>query len=143
MAENKDSFIVDTSVLLKFVVNEEEDMVQAERLRKLFIEGDIQIAVPSIFYYELTNTLIRKISAHEAMKAVSFFRLTGLQEYDFDDILMSHALSLLTDSLKVSVYDASYHALAIQKKATFITADKKYYQHMKHHGHVKLLSEWK
>lgn len=143
MAESKDFVIADTSVLLKFVINEKEDTIQAEKLKKLFIEGHIQIAVPSIFYYEVTNTLIRKMSENEAMKAASFFRLTGLQEYDFDDILISYTLSLLATSLKVSIYDAAYHALAIQKKATFITADKKYYNLMKHHGHVKLLSEWR
>ena len=42
-----------------------------------------------------------------------------------------------------SLYDSCYHALAIERDMTFITADKRHKAKTKTFGHILLLNEWK
>ncbi len=69
-------------------------------------------------------------------------RLIGCTELELDDFLVMDAYKLLKGVPKASFYDAIYHALALYLGATYITADKKYYDLMRHKGHIKLLSDY-
>ena len=42
-----------------------------------------------------------------------------------------------------SLYNSCYHALAIERDMTFITADKRHKTKTKVFGHILLLNEWK
>jgi predicted nucleic acid-binding protein len=44
----------------------------------------------------------------------------------------------LMNTLQVTFYDASYHALAIQHKAKFITSDKEYFRKTKDKSNIIL-----
>lgn len=42
-----------------------------------------------------------------------------------------------------SMYDAIYHAMAIENGGVFITADRRHYEKTKQIGHIALLSDWR
>lgn len=151
MAVNKAWYVVDTSVLLKFILDEKEDMKQALTLKNLFIEGEIGLVVPSIFYYEASNILMRKMSTPQVLRAISLLKLAGLEVYELDEELIQKTLTLVDDAAaalgdhpkKISFYDASYHALALRHNITYLTADAKYHSQMKHMGNIQLLKDWR
>ena len=48
----------------------------------------------------------------------------------------------LMRTFKVTFYDAAYHAVAIKRSGTMITADDAYYRKTARAGHVAVLREW-
>ncbi len=146
MAENKQKVVLDASVLLKFVIDEKEDREQAHDLKRRIGLNEIEPYIPSFCFYEISN-ILSKSTAFDSIKEVHIayttLRLYNCTEVPLDDFLVHDTFYLMKNTPKISFYDAIYHAIAILKKATFITADKKYYNLMKSHGHIKLLSEWR
>ncbi|MDZ4217204.1 MAG: type II toxin-antitoxin system VapC family toxin, partial [Candidatus Gracilibacteria bacterium] len=74
-----------------------------------------------------------------------------LEEYHGYKMLCTHhglTESIIEQAFKiiktypVSFYDASYHALALVTKGTFVTLDEKYYQKTKGLKHVIPLGEY-
>lgn len=45
-------------------------------------------------------------------------------------------------TFKVTFYDAAYHAVAIYRSGTMITADDAYYRKTSRAGHVETLGKW-
>ena len=66
-----------------------------------------------------------------------------LIDYEFREYRISkdvcRLIFELINNLRVTFYDASYHALAIQQKGTFITSDKKYFNKVRDKSHIQLL----
>ena len=66
-----------------------------------------------------------------------------LLDYEFKEFQMSKDLCRLIleliHDLKVTFYDASYHALAIDQGGKFITSDKKYFDKVRDKSHIQLL----
>lgn len=146
MAGNKQKVVLDASVLLKFVLDEKEDKEEAYDLKQRIGLGEIEPYIPSFCFYEIANIISKSRAFDNTKKALEAY--TTLQRYDcveipLDNFLVYDAFHLVKNTPKISLYDAIYHAIALQQKTWYITADKKYYNLMKHHGHVKLLSEWR
>jgi predicted nucleic acid-binding protein len=72
--------------------------------------------------------------------------LAILVEYRFEEIegpaLSQRALNLVTRLKKVTFYDAAYHAVALLRDGTFVTADDAYVRRARRVGHVVRLREW-
>ena len=66
-----------------------------------------------------------------------------LLDYEFREYRMSKDICRLIfeliNDLRITFYDASYHALAIKQKGTFITSDKKYFNKVRDKSHIQLL----
>lgn len=132
--------VLDSSVALKWIFDEEEGSGHAMRVRDNHISGIGEIAVPELFFYEIANVLATKVrlapdEAREAFKLISDFELNvhELGSAGFADAIafaMKH---------KVSVYDASYHVLAERLGCWFMTADRKFWEKVKGLGVVELL----
>ncbi len=134
--------VPDASVLLKWALDttDEEDRQRALQLREDWLADRCRIVVPSLWVYEVGTVLGRQ----EAQLAPRLLAI--LVEYRFEEIegpaLSQRALDLVTRLKKVTFYDAAYHAVALLRDGTFVTADDAYVRRARRVGHVVRLREW-
>ena len=141
--EGNKIIILDTSVLIKWIVDETEGMQEAQELKHDHHEGKIKVLMPSISLWEVGNYLGRKFEAREAAEIFQTFRLSGMEEVQINEKVAHRAFQIMKSAPKVSFYDASYHALAIESGGTYITADEKYYQKAKKWRKIQLLQDYR
>ena len=117
--------VVDASVVVKWFV-EERYSGEALTIRDSFIEGLIDIAVPSILYFEVLNAL--KYSGafgEDELKKIARI----LEDYQFTAYGLEGAYAEKTVEVAmrkgITIYDASYVALALIEDADLYTADEK------------------
>lgn len=121
--------IIDTSLVYKWLIYEEPKEIteSARKLLRRFLKGKEKILCPNLIVYELANTLAYK---------------TKLSSTDIDNIWRKFSdinLPLANptqESIKkcidfslqyhVTVYDASYAVLAMEKNCILFTADSKF-----------------
>ena len=135
--------VPDASVILKWVLPDpsgEEGLDAALRLRDAVISEKVYVKVPSLWLYEVGNTLTRRFP-RQAADALQLLIAFGLEESVPDDRWFSRAVGLTHDH-GVTFYDAAYHALALVEKGIFVTADQKYIRKAGKAGRVISLADW-
>lgn len=142
MADNKQLYIADASVLLKWFIEEIEDHEQALKFKKDFVNEKIEINIPTCCIYEIMNTITRKIP-QAAMIILSQILIMEIEEFTLNLENSYTAVEIIDKFPKISFYDAIYHSLAIRNNGTFLTSDKKYYNLAKPLKHIKLLKDYK
>ena len=141
MGENRKPIIVDASVVLKWVLPEEDDTNEAYELADDFFNKRISVFVPAHFHSEVANIAARKVP----LLAFSFIHQiinSELRPCQLGLELLNTAFRLMKKYPKISFYDAFYHALAIERRGIFITADQKYYQTVKKEGSILSLKDY-
>ena len=142
IADTKPLLVPDTSVMLKWCVKEKEDRRQVKKMQGDFLERNINIIVPALLGWELNNYLGRSYPAELALAKYSYFKTFRLTESLLLNLEVSGLAFRIMKKAGVTFYDASYHALALLLKGTFLTADKKYYEKAKGFGNIKLLRDY-
>lgn len=135
--------VPDASVILKWVLPDpsgEEGLDAALRLRDAVISEKVSVKVPSLWLFEVGNTLTRRFP-RQAAETLQLLMAFGLEESVPDDRWLSRAVGL-TQDYGVTFYDAAYHALALAEKGIFVTADQKYIRKAGEAGGVVSLSDW-
>ena len=136
------SLIVDASVAVKWVISE-PGRSAAVPLLSLYEADRIDLLAPRLLVHEVASALSklsrrRKISNSHADYAFRSFEL-HLPELVDDAELASPALSLSLQH-QMSYWDCLYLALAIERRADLITADRRFYRSVaRHYPFVKLL----
>ena len=125
-----DVCVVDASVAAKWILPAatEPFAQQADDLLRNYKQGQVELVVPDLFWSELGNILWkavrRKLISADAAE-ISLLRMTT---HDLTTIpsqtILSQALSIAI-SFDRAIYDSIYVALAINQKASLITADEK------------------
>jgi len=117
--------VIDASVVVKWFI-EEIDSDKARFLRDKFIDGKIELIIPSLLYFEVLN----------ALKYSQLFDPTelddageSLENYGFNVItikkeICKHMIKVAVEH-EMSIYDASYVGLSIGLGKLFCTADEK------------------
>jgi len=124
----KQKAVADASIVAKWFL-EEQFSDKARQLRDSFVTGKLTISVPSLLFYETLNALWHSgLFKEEELTLVA----RALTKYGLDvwepkgkTYEQSAMLSLKHD---ISVYDASYVALALHLNVTFYTADSELIQ---------------
>ncbi len=134
--------VPDASVILKWVFKAPNDNAeQALLLLDEWVEGRINLIVPTLWCFEVGNILGLK-SVKLASETMAL-----LLEYHFEEQAMSVEICSLIFSImnncKVTFYDAAYHAVALIRCATLLTADEAYVRKTNQLGQVMLLKDWK
>lgn len=115
--------VVDTSVVVKWYIPE-QDHKQARALRDEYLDGKFDLVAPALMPFEAINAL--RYSGHydgsrleEASKS--------LPEYGIDLVPFSKIgpVAEIATTLGITVYDASYIALAQKLNTKVYTADEK------------------
>lgn len=132
--------VIDASVILKFVLRDDED--RREKALKIlygWLEGKYNIILPSLWLFEVGNILSKREPTHagEILKRLLEYEYT---EARITESLINIVLKLVREK-GVTFYDAVYHAIAIQEKGRFVTADKDYFERAKDRGHIQLLDQ--
>jgi len=135
--------VPDASVILKWVLEreEEKDLAQALRLQEALVAEQVEIRLPSLWRYEVGNVLGLK------KPAMAKELMSALLAYDFDEVPLrtEYCLAVLehvADMKGVTFYDAVYHVLALRLRGLYLTADAAYVKRAKRKGYVALLAEW-
>ena len=134
--------VPDASVILKWVLpsEEESDLGQALALRDSIADGHVRAVVPSLWIYEVGNTLARR-QPGRAGRSLDVLSRFDLESAPRSPRWLECALDL-TQRYGVTFYDASYHAHAIVGRGEFVTADERYIGRAGRAGFVMPLSEW-
>ncbi len=119
-----DRIVVDSSVFVK-LISDEPDSAKAFELRAAFIAGQVEILVPSLFNYEVLNAA--KYSKGYDQKELE--ELAGMiDDYEFLAFELSGNFSrqtaIVAIRLGITLYDASYVALAMMSEAILYTSDQ-------------------
>lgn len=119
--------IIDASVVNKFFLPHEEDHMTALEILKLHIQKKENITVPDLLFYEVANTLATKTTIPHSQIVKTLAKLDNLKLHIFHPTII-HIIKAASfaKQYKVSVYDAIYAILAIEKKCKLITADSKF-----------------
>jgi predicted nucleic acid-binding protein len=134
--------VPDASVLLKWVLpaRAEADAEQAVHLQRSWLAGACEIVVPTLWIYEVGEVLSRHVPTANAEALLGAMLELRLPQADparyLGDIIR------LTRRYRVTFYDAAYHALALVRGGTLVTADRRYAAAVKPAGGVQLLEEW-
>ena len=134
--------VPDASVLLMWVLrtSDEPDTEKALALRQAAISGAAILVVPRLWLYEVGNILTRRFPAQaEAL-------LEAVLDFGLTEVRRSPRCLRQTVSLKrqqsVTFYDAAYHATALVRGGSFVTADERYVRRAESAGGVVLLRDW-
>jgi predicted nucleic acid-binding protein len=130
--------VVDASVLLKFFLGEDDADIVKELLQ-MCMKGEMALFATSLVVFEVLNTIARSYSdPDDACRAYKEFGKLNIGLIDPSDKYVEQAIHDVSENKNISYYDASYHALARDMDAVFLTADKKYYNAMKKRGGMVL-----
>jgi predicted nucleic acid-binding protein len=132
--------VLDSSVALKWIFADEDSADHAERIRHDHVSSKNEIAVPTLFFYEIANVLATKVklSPKEALEAFELVSAFELDVHALDNSEFIEAMALAMKH-KISVYDASYHVLASRLGCRFLIADRKFWEKVKGLKVVELL----
>ena len=124
--------VVDTSVCLKWALDDEEDVDRAISIRNDAIRGQFQIVVPSLWLYEVSNGLAmavrrKRISPDIGEEALKYMLAVGVQLAD------PPTESVYAEALKygITAYDAAYLTLAQALGVTLWTGDRRLYDNVR------------
>jgi predicted nucleic acid-binding protein len=119
-------WVLDTSVIIKWVRQEEVLADRALALLHAYLDGQSQISVPSLLAYEIANLLRYKTDLEAAQVETAIQGLFNLGLHWFAPTApVTHRAVVIAREHETSVYDASFAALAEALGAIFITADER------------------
>ena len=117
--------VLDASILIQTLVREKYTDIALKLVSMLK-----EIYVPSLILYEIGNALViltRKnfITKEDAMR--KFKSVSSIPTLNIREITLSGAIDIAIE-LKITLYDASYLALALEADAPLVTADRELYE---------------
>lgn len=117
--------VIDASVVVKWFI-EEIDSDKARFLRDKFIDGKIELTVPSLLYFEVLNALkySQLFDQSELDDAGESLENYGFNVITIKDEIRKHMIKIAVDH-EMSIYDASYLGLSIGLGKIYYTADEK------------------
>ena len=128
--KKKENIVVDTSVIIKWFFNDNEENAEASHLiLKRFINNEIGIITPEIALFELANIVKNKIKTENnemiGMEIIDRIYNLGIVFKVTKQVLKNaFGIALAIDE---SVYDCLFIATAEHFNSKFITDDKKLY----------------
>ena len=134
--------VPDAAVILQWALpsDDEPDSDKALILRNAIRDDRVRAIVPSLWVYEVGNTIARRFPEDAGAWLAAMLRF-GLEEAPPSPQWLAQALEL-TERYAVSFYDAAYHATALAQGGSFITADARYVNRVSPHGAVIALNDW-
>lgn len=134
--------IIDASVVNKVFLPNEESYDIARQIIQQHLQKAEEISVPNLLFYEVANTLVTKTAIPENKILGSLAQLENFK------LLVIHPsieeltkIARFASNYGVSVYDASYAVLALEKGCDLFSADSKFVTKVKL-PFVKHLSEY-
>lgn len=132
--------VIDASVAVKWFFSDdpaEQDTNKAIELLMGLSQGHYEIYQPAHWLVEVYAVIVRRSAADAAQEVLGILHAL---ELDVVDHLAIHELAgALAQQYQHHLFDTLYHAVALETDSLLITADEKYWQKAKAHGHIELL----
>lgn len=132
--------VIDASVAVKWFFSDdpaEQDSGKAINLLTGLQDSKHEVIQPTHWLVEVYAVIVRRSSADAAQTALGILHAL---ELDVLDHLAIHELAgELARQYQHHLFDTLYHAVAIETDSLLVTADEKYWQKTKAHGHIELL----
>ena len=124
--ELPESAVLDSSVVLKWFRKDEIWRDSALQMRQTYLDGHMLIHVPDLLIYEIANVLRYKpdVTDQQVQEALDSLYDLGIKIVDISQEMIKGAIRLAYFHC-ITVYDASFLALAESLKVPFVTADEK------------------
>jgi predicted nucleic acid-binding protein len=134
--------VLDASIAVKWFFTESDSEI-ALKIQKKIEKGNFKVYVPQIFFFEVINVLKTKASTTTdyVKKAVKIIFSLPLKSNKVNEKLFKRA-NFYAQKYNLSIYDASYIALAKILNINLITADKKLFNKV-NLDFVKFIGEFK
>lgn len=129
---SQDIVVVDTSVIVKWLNQDNEDYIeQADKILKDAEHDKIAIIAPELAKYEVGNVLLygKKLDSKQAQIILTQFYKLPIAFVE-DSKLLSEETYEIALTAEVTYYDASFMALARQYNSTLVT------DNLKHQGRL-------
>lgn len=138
--------VPDANLFVK-ILYAEPDSENAKSFFKTCYANDYQLIAPTLLTYEVlkvTHQYSQNVTKAIALLSVYESHYLTLKKPNQSDWLKAAEIveSAHPKSGFPSMYDAIYHAMAIESSGVFVTADRKHYEKTKNFGHIALLSDW-
>lgn len=130
--------VLDASILIQTLVREKNTDIALKLVSMLNA-----IYVPSLVLYEIGNALVilthkNLITKEDAIRKFKSF--SSIPTLNIKEISLSRAIDMAIE-LKITLYDATYLALALEADAPLVTADEELYEKGKTMAKVIYASE--
>lgn len=134
-------YVVDASVILKWVVGDEHetDHDKARNLLLAWMHGSIELAAPTLWVYEVGNFLGRRFPEDAGEKMDLLINL-GIRSKEPAREMYALCFGWMKE-YGVTFYDASYLAVALEMQASLVTADEKFVNKMGNPEQMRLLKD--
>jgi len=121
-----EKLVLDASVALKWFFPHEKNSNIARKILKGIKKEKIEIFVPQIFFFEIVNAIKTKseTTSKDVLRAINkLFSLDFITEKA--NLILLKKANFYAQKYDLSIYDASYIALAKINGLPFLTADEK------------------
>lgn len=134
--------VPDASVVIKWFapIGREPHADKAFELLDEFEAGRVDLAAPELLMCEVANTFAR-VQPAEAASILADLRSMRFAHRSLHSSLLEDALKLVRHC-SVTIYDAVYHALALQHGGLLLTADERYLRKAASVGAICHLKDW-
>ncbi|MFB6209172.1 MAG: type II toxin-antitoxin system VapC family toxin [Candidatus Nanohaloarchaea archaeon] len=134
--------VLDSSVVVKWF-KQEEDSNKALKIRESYFKGDLEIAIPDLVFYEISNVM--KYDDEFDVNQIKD-SMESLRDMDFEVVapytdLLDKAIELAEQN-SITIYDASFLALAELLDARLVTTDQELYRKTEELGNTKKLESY-
>lgn len=125
MVGNTDTFVVDASFALAYLLPDEESP-ESDKFILKYRNQEIKLISSAIFNLEVLNGLTaaklsKRVKDQQCLDLAKRFMKIGVVCEDIDD----YEVFLLAQKINLSVYDASYVWLAKSKNVSLLSVDKR------------------
>ena len=143
---NTAQYVVDASVVAKWVLPGEPFQENAVKLKEDSVSGTANLCAPAFLAQEVANSLWKAVKlgrtaeedAQDALKALGDMQI---ELHDLSWVPLSRVLSIAC-KLDLTVYDAGYLFLTEKTKSCFVTSDNKLYEKAKKHFEVMHIKDY-
>lgn len=137
------SYVIDASVAVKWFIPDATIETEVDRALQLLASAqrdEARFLQPPHWVSEVAAILVRLApktvgSSVEALMALAFVKTAN----DVGHYQRAISLAMKLDH---HLFDTLYHAIALEEKATLITADRKYYDKARRMGSILMLEEF-
>jgi predicted nucleic acid-binding protein len=138
-----EKYVLDASVILKFVLGDQQEPDQEKALHLLnaWADGTVELTAPTLWQYEVGNFLGRQLP-QEAMEKMDLLLNLAIPAMDLNESAFGQCFSWMKQD-QVTFYDASYLAVAFEIEGTLITADESFVRKMEQTGRICLFKDFK
>jgi predicted nucleic acid-binding protein len=134
--------VLDTSVIIKWFRQGEILADQALALRDAYLDGEVSVAVPDLVAYELANVLRFKMDLSTEQVCAGVQSLFDLSlDWHAPSSAVTHRAVQVARECDVTVYDATFVALAESFGGVLVTADIRLVQRLASLPYVRFLGD--